>query len=864
MLKFLKLITDWTTFSFGGGGGGGPNYTYSQTSNIPEYAAPYVQRMLGSTEKEIYTYGPSGDITNFRPFKPYAEYDIARGGTGETVAPFSPMQKRSIEGLANYQLPGQTRAASGMTVDLAGRAVQAGQYQPGDFQNVYNAPSPYQTGRFGVRDVGVGTFTRPGTAEAYMSPYQQAVTDIEKRELARQSAIEGQRQQAQAVQAGAFGGSRQGLVEAERQRNLMQQMSDVQARSSQNAFQQAREQFNAENLQAGLQAQLANQQAYQQAQQAREQSRQFGYGQGMTAAELGARYGLEGQRATEQSRQFGADLGLRGIEQARAAASQLGTLGQQQYQQELGLMGQQFEMGSKQQQFEQARLNQIIQDYATQQQYPFLQLSMLNNMLRGLPMQASTTQMYQAQPSFGQQAVGAAGTLAMMNQAMKAEGGAIKEMAGGGIASGVDPNELPDMMKKLSDAQLRSKLNPQETDPETLGIAQAEQQRRDQTRANMPRAASGGIVAFKDGDKVENPFKEGEEPPKKEASPVASRPKAAAPRPAADPSPYQTAFKALAAKPSAITPEISKLRALESAEEAEAKLTPDQLIARKQEAYSKYGIDPKQIYLNNKKDKEEALEAAKGDAERAQYLRWAQAFARFGSTPGPTLKAGLMALDSVLPDILEDQKAARAYQRELKTSIFELDKAELLREQGMVDEAFKQQQEARGRVAALSIKVGDLVAKQEDIDKKTSAELAGREITAQSQLQGDKIKAAAQAKGEERRLASEERRARESEAKQERQSKQSALQFYKDQTKGDKEQLDRLRNEMSIVTDSKEKEKRRVAIAEIEGRHRAIAAQAAATFNVDLSELMKSAEPPAAGEIKFTNPEAAEAFKQYK
>lgn len=781
MFKFLTLITDWCTFSLGGGGGGntGPNYTYSQTSNIPEYAKPYVQRMLGSTEKEIYTYGPSGNITGFRPFQPYAEYDIKRGGTGETVAPFNPMQKRAMQGVANYQLPGQTEAAS----QLAGL---------GSLSSL-GAGAQYEQ-----------QATNPFATQAYMSPYIQNALAPQMREVARQSAIEGQRQQAQAVQAGAFGGSRQGLVEAERQRNLMQQQADIYGRGMQSAFEQAR-----------------------------------------------------------QAQQFGAELGLRGYGQAMEGAGRLGSLGQQQYQQELGLMGQQYEMGSKQQQYEQARLNQIIQDYATAQQYPMLQLSMLNNMLRGLPMQASTTQMYQAQPSFLQQGIGAAGTLAMMNQAMKAEGGAIKEMASGGIASGVDPNELPDMMKKLSDAQLRSKMNPQETDPETLGIAQAEQQRRDQVRAGMPRAANGGIIAFKKGEMVVNPMDTPEEP-KKEASPVASRPKAAAPRPAADPTPYQTALKQEMAKPSAITPEISSLRALRDVEQAEASLTPEQFIARKQEAYTKHGIDPKQIYLNNRKDKEEALIAARGDAERAQYMRWAQAFAIFGSTPGPELKAGLMALNSVLPDILEDQKAARAYQRELKTSIFELDKAELLREQGMVDDAFKQQQEARARAAGVSIKLGDLVAKEQERTTKPATEMAARELTAQSQLEGDKIRAAAQARAEDRRIASEDRRAREAAAKLETTNKRNALQFYKDETKGDKEQLDRLRNQMSIVTDPKEKEKLRVAINEIESRHKAIAAQAAKIYEVDLADLTKSVESPAAGEIKFTNPEAAEAFKQYK
>lgn len=732
MLNIFKFIlsSDWFTFNFGGGGGGGgPTYTYSQTSNIPEYAAPYVQRMLGSTEKEIYTYNPSGDITGFRPFKPYAEYDIARGGTGETVAPFSPMQKGAIQGIANYRLPGQTEAAS----QAAGMGT---------------------LGSLGAGTQYAQLATSPGATQAYMSPYIQNALQPQMREAARQSAIEGQRQQAQAVQAGAFGGSRQGLVEAERQRNLAQQQQDIYGKGMQTAFEQAR-----------------------------------------------------------QAQQFGADLGLRGYGQALEGAGRLGSLGQQQYQQELGLMGQRFEMGSKQQQFEQARLNQIIQDYATAQQYPFLQLSMLNNMLRGLPMQASTTQMYQAQPSFLQQGIGAAGTLAMMNQAMKAEGGAIKEMAGGGIASGVDPNELPDMMKKLSDAQLRSKLNPQETDPETLGIAQAEQQRRDQVRAGMPRAANGGIIAFKEGgtkDTVPQPFPKDKEEKEEPKPPVATRPKAAAPRPAADPSPYQTAFKQEMDKPSAIAPEISKLRALETAEQAEANLTVDQLLARKQEAYAKHGIDPKQIYLNNKKDKEEALVAARGDAERAQYMRWAQAFAIFGSTPGPELKAGLVALNSVLPDILEDQKAARAYQRELKTSIFELDKAELLREQGMVDDAFKMQQEARGRVAALSIKVGDLVSKEQEITLKTKAELAGREVTGQYGLAGDRVKAEAQRRSQ---MSADARQAEADKKRADQQTRAARQELQK--FDNDKERRQQIATAQQIINSPNADEKIKAAQREV-------------------------------------------------
>ena len=82
------------------------------------------------------------------------------------------------------------------------------------------------------------------TVGQYMSPYQQNVTDIQKREAARQSGIAGTQQAAQATQAGAFGGGRDAIMRAERERNLGQQMNDIQAQGSQNAFNAATQQYN--------------------------------------------------------------------------------------------------------------------------------------------------------------------------------------------------------------------------------------------------------------------------------------------------------------------------------------------------------------------------------------------------------------------------------------------------------------------------------------------------------------------------------------------------------------------------------------------------------------------------------------------
>jgi hypothetical protein len=676
------------------GGGGGPTTTKSETSNIPEYARPYVERMMGSTEKQIYTYGDKGNITGFQPFTSFSEFDKARGGSGETVAGFTPMQANAMKGIGNYQLPGQTQFATGLTGMGALGSMGAG----ADYAS--QATNPY-------------------AMQAYMSPYMENALQPQMREAARQSAIEGQRQQAQAVQAGAFGGSRQGLIEAERQRNLAQQQGDIYGRGMQTAFEQAR-----------------------------------------------------------QAQQFGADIGLRGYGQALQGAGQLGALGEQQYKQELGLLGQQMGVGEKQQQYEQNRLNQIIQDYATKQQYPFIQLGTLSNMLRGLPMQASTTQLYQAQPSMLQQGIGLAGAGANLYQATKAEGGAIKEMASGGIASGVDPYKLPSMMKKLSDNQLKGKMGG-DTDPETMGIAQAEKQRRDQVRG----MADGGVVAFKEGERVKefvkNPM-QGTEEEKKAAPPVASRPKAAAPKPAAEASPFQAEYKRAAAAPNE---SLSALKELRESYKAEAELGIEGQMDRRQKTYDKYGVDPIAMIQNEKAEEQKALAQAEGDAKKAEYLRWAQMFAQFGSTPGPVLKAALTSINATIPDMLDDQTRARALQRSIKKSLYELSRAEYLEKKGKVDEAAKLDQEARGRLATASLEFTKLQAQEFENKRTVAAQMASAEMGKEATVRAASLRAAAASGGSEAR-----------EGKEKRLVEQAIDKAYKDQTEAKRKQLDRLKS----------------------------------------------------------------------
>ena len=144
------------------------------------------------------------------------------------------------------------------------------------------------------------------------------------------------------------------LQQSEAQRGLMSQLQGIEATGAQNAFQNA------------------------------QQQQQFG-----------ANLGLQGQQAA-----------LQGYGQANQAANTLGQLGTSQLGAQTSILNTQSQAGAQQQAQEQQKINQSIQDYATAQQYPYMQLGIMNSMLRGLPLQSSTTQMYQAQPSTGQQLLG--------------------------------------------------------------------------------------------------------------------------------------------------------------------------------------------------------------------------------------------------------------------------------------------------------------------------------------------------------------------------------------------------------------------------------------------------------------------------
>jgi hypothetical protein len=447
---------------------------------------------------------------------------------------------------------------------------------------------------FGAGQRFEGMATDPRAQQSYMSPYMQNVVDVQKESALRDFQIAQQARQAGAVGRGAFGGSRAAVVDAEAQRSLMSQLQGIQATGTQKAFEDAQRQMQfgsqlglqglqagyqglqtgMQGAQTGLQGLQGVQEAYRTGLQGTAQGMQgaqiglqgvdrqlAGTAQGMQGADLGLR-GVDRQLAGTAQGMQGAQIGLQGVDRqlagtaqgmqgaqiglqgvagqqagfagANQAAATLGQLGAQQLAAEQNIINTQSTLGGQQQAQQQQIINQAIQDYATEQQYPFMQLGMTNSLLRGLPMQSMTTQSYQATPSYLTQGLGAAGTLAGAAKAFGAkEGGVIKGLKAGGavakyavggnssseVVSGIrgklaqmDEAQLQQVMKTSSSQEVREMAS--EVLMEKRMAMQAERQAPQVPMSegiaalpapSMDQMAGGGIIAFAEGDQVEDP-----------------------------------------------------------------------------------------------------------------------------------------------------------------------------------------------------------------------------------------------------------------------------------------------------------------------------------------------------------------------
>jgi hypothetical protein len=325
---------------FGGSSSPQPQEQTVYSQKLPPYAEPYYTRLL-----------KRGEAESLQPYTPYG---------GQRLAYFSP-----------DELAGQAMTRGFAQSGTPQEFTQAG-------QQITGLSSPYQAG---YQAPNIQTGYQPlgfeQNIQRFMSPYQQAVTDIEKREARRASDIAAEQIGLQAAQSGGLGGYREAILQAGRERNLSRQLEDIQARGSQQAFEQATRQLGAER-QAALEASrlgLTAQQLQDQGRQAQERFGQTGY-------ELGQKYGLMG-------------------------AQQLQGLGQARQQDALSRIQALSGIGSQARALRQAGLDMGYEDFGRQRAYPQQQLGFFSNLLQGLPIQPQQTiSTFQQQPGLFQQALG--------------------------------------------------------------------------------------------------------------------------------------------------------------------------------------------------------------------------------------------------------------------------------------------------------------------------------------------------------------------------------------------------------------------------------------------------------------------------
>lgn len=277
----------------------GATTTQAQQVQLPDYIAPLVGRALNRAES-----------LSQEEYIPYG---------GQRVADFNQDQLQAFQQYRDMQAmsPYQTQGA-GIVGEAANQLMQAG-----------------------------GQRFDQAAADQYMSPYMQSVLDVQKRKV-----LEDYNQQlpaldARAQKAGAFGGSRHGLVEAQAQKNMNQQLQDIQAQGMQSAFTNAQGQFNADmNRLPGM------------------------YG---TAGNMG---------------------------------NTLSGIGQQGFQNQLavnqGLMG----IGNQQQQLNQQGLNVGYENFLAQRQHPYTQQDFLRASYSGLPMTQTSSSTFTPAPSMTNQLIG--------------------------------------------------------------------------------------------------------------------------------------------------------------------------------------------------------------------------------------------------------------------------------------------------------------------------------------------------------------------------------------------------------------------------------------------------------------------------
>ncbi len=269
-----------------GGGSSAPTQQTVTQVTIPPELMPYAKRTLGTAEKLAYE-------------QPYQTYE------GQRLAGLNPLQQQAISGIAGLGPTSQVQQATDIAGGVAQQAGQlAGGFQPAQAQQFYQAPqmgrmdvgfqtvqapqiqqygmtSPGAVQAPSLRDIQMAGPERVGVEriqaaqmaaapqvqapnlqqfqmgpaervqaerfgtqqlQEYMSPYMGGVVEQQKRAAEQDYLRQLPGMGAASVRAGARGGTREALLQAEGQRGLNEQLQNIQATGLQNAYQQAAQQ----------------------------------------------------------------------------------------------------------------------------------------------------------------------------------------------------------------------------------------------------------------------------------------------------------------------------------------------------------------------------------------------------------------------------------------------------------------------------------------------------------------------------------------------------------------------------------------------------------------------------------------------
>jgi hypothetical protein len=334
---------------------------------------------------------------------------------------YFPGAQQALEGIPTQTMLADMRAQQAL--GQAGAGTQTAQQQ---------AAMAGQMG-MGASQMGIGAlqgtqgFYNPAMAQGFYDPFLENVIQTQQAEIGRLGDIQRQQARAQAVGAGAFGGSREGVMQAEIGRNVLDQQArlgaQLRSQGFQTAQQQAQQAFEQGQARrqaaaqltgqlgaAGAQAGLSAAQLYGGLGQSQAQLGLTGAGQTLQAADLMRQTGLSrGQLAQLQgatAQQLGTGLGSLG--------SELGTLGTREVQlgqmqsELLGADVQRLAAAGELEREQRQRIADAQYETALQSFYrPMQEAAFVSDILRGVPSsQMSTTSSTAPRPSTAQQLIG--------------------------------------------------------------------------------------------------------------------------------------------------------------------------------------------------------------------------------------------------------------------------------------------------------------------------------------------------------------------------------------------------------------------------------------------------------------------------